>query len=617
MNIYLSYKRTVFFIIYILFSGTCIAQHVNVKFFYDYNKKNAKEDFYVLKKNIDVKDSIFTSYYLNSNKKSTGFYNKNKAEGMWYFYYENGNLKMEGNMKVGEKNGIWKYYYENGNLSMEGQSVAGKKSGFWKFYYENGKLRSEGVYEADKKQGPWNYYFEDEGLKAMAHYEDDSGDYMELYPSGKLKSTGRIEQGKSVGIWTYYHEDGSILASGQETSGVKNGYWKYYYANGQLASEGNYLNGKAIGDWKYYHDNGNVSAEGNMNEGNKNGAWKIYYKSGQFKGETNYVNGEGIYREYYEGGQLRTEGKIINDKHEGPWNYYLENGALEGTCNYIHGKGLYKGYYDNGILKMEGNLENGSKVGIWKLYNEDGTLAGYYKTFYENQAPVLQTDSIKYVSKKDTLSPSEKPKYVKPKKKSRYFTPRVNEFKGLIVSSNPLYLINSSFPLSLEYYLQERLGFEIGILLYNKPMFKSHTEIADNNIFYQAGEIYLRQKFYQKDKDYGMLYFAHEIRYSNFQYGNHYQDYSQNSVSNTSIDLWQSQQRFEYSVLIGDRIVSDQRKKGWTLDAYIGLGVGYRMVHNSWQGANTKFENAFSAINSGPVSVPFRFGFTIGYKFPR
>ena len=618
MNAAIVYKQTIFFLVCLLFSSTCFAQYVNVTSYYDVHKKSKKEDYYVLKKNTDVKDSIYTSYYLNGYMKSTGYYIKNKAEGLWLFYYENGSLKMEGNMKSGEKNGIWKYYYENGNISMEGQSIAGKKSGFWKFYYENGKLRSEGVYETDKKQGPWNYYFEDEGLKAMANYEYDSGDYMELYPSGKLKAAGRVEQGKSVGVWTYYHEDGSILASGEETAGLKNGYWKFYYPNGQLASEGNYINGKTTGDWKYYYDNGTLSAEGNMNSGTKEGAWKIYYKSGQFKGETNYVNGEGIYREYYESGRVRTEGKIINEKHEGVWNYYLESGELEGTCNYLRGKGLYKGFYENGSLKMEGDLENGSKVGVWKLYNEDGSLAGYYKTFYENQAPVFQSDSTpKFIAKKDTLAPSEKPKYVTPKKKSRYFTPRVNEFKGFIVSSNPLYLINSSFPLSVEYYLQERLGYEGGILLFNKPMFKSHEHVPDNSLFYQAWEVYLQQKFYQKDKDFGMLYFAHEMRYSNFQYGNHYVDFSSSSHSTTPVNLQQSQQRIEYSVLLGDRIVTDQRKKGWSLDAYIGLGIGYRIVNNNWQGSNSKFDGAFSGISTSPLSVPFRFGFTLGYKFPR
>jgi antitoxin component YwqK of YwqJK toxin-antitoxin module len=592
-------------------------QYQQVKTFYDYNKKYLKEEFYVLKKNDQVRDSSYIAYYQSGQKKTIGSYKKNKAEGLWRFFYENGNVKMEGTMKLGEKNGVWKYYYENGGVSMQGESAAGAKTGIWQYFYENGKVRSEGEFVGDKRNGPWNYYYEDGILKAMATYEDDKGDYMELYPSGKLKASGRIEDGKSVGVWTYYHEDGSILATGEEVGGLKTGKWTYYYPNGQIASEGEYANGKSVGPWKYYYETGIVSAEGNMNNGNKDGAWKIYYKSGQFKGETNYVNGEGLYKEYYEGGALRTEGKIINEKHEGSWNYYLENGVLEGTCVYVRGKGLYKGYYGDGKLKMEGQLENGNKVGVWTLYNEDGTIAGYYKTYYENESPNLNADSL-LVNKplKDTLAPSEKPKYVTPKRKSRYFTPRVNEVRALIVSSNPFYLLASSFPLSVEYYLQERMGYEIGGLFFYKPFFNSHSNIPSNTIYYSGAELYFRQKFYQKDQEYGMLYFAHELRYGYYNFENNFIDFT-SATPGPSVHLEQIQNRIEYSFLLGDRIMIDQRKKGWTFDVFGGIGIGYRTVSYNWQGSVDKYTNSFTGIYSKSIAVPFRFGFTIGYKFPK
>jgi len=599
------------------FSFLSAAQLVNVQTHYDLSKKHLKESYYVLKKNPQVRDSLFISYFQNGRKKSEGSYKKNQAEGLWQFFYENGNVKMEGEMIHGEKNGVWLYYYENGNISMEGESASNKKAGHWKFFYENGDIRSEGDYIEDKKTGPWSYYYEDGILKAMATYEDDKGDYIEMYPSGKLKASGRIENGKSVGVWNYYHEDGSILATGEEDGGVKKGKWLYYYPNGLIASEGMYLNGKTVGPWKYYHENGTISAVGNMNNGVKDGAWKIYYKSGQFKGETNYVNGEGIYKEYYEGGALRTEGKIIDDKHEGTWNYYLENGALEGTCKYVQGVGLYKGYYENNKIKMEGTLENGNKVGVWTLYNEDGTIAGYYKTLYENQAPDLGADTLTVAEvPKDTLTSSVKPKYVIPKKKSRYFTPRVNEARAFIVSSNPFYMLASSFPFSVEYYIQERMGYEVGGLFYYKPMFNLHNKLPTNTVYYFGGELYLRQKFYQKDQEYGMLYFGHELRYGYYNYENNYIDFT-SSVTSDPVHLQQIQNRIEYSVLVGDRVMIDQRKKGWTFDIYAGVGIGYRSVTNNWNGDNDKYSDAFIGVYSKSIAIPFRFGFMIGYKFPK
>ncbi len=603
-------------------AGMCLsflsaAQHQQVQIHYDYAKKHLKEEYYVLKKNTQVRDSLYTSYFQNGQKKSQGNYVKNKAEGTWQFFYENGNIKMEGLMLNGEKNGVWQYYYENGSVSMEGEAAANLKGGHWKYYYENGHIRSEGEYQEDKKSGPWSYYYEDGVLKAMATYKEDAGDYIELYPSGKLKASGRIVDGKSSGVWNYYHEDGSLMATGEEEGGLKKGKWTYYYPNGLIASEGMYMNGKSVGPWKYYYENGTVSAVGNMNNGAKDGAWKIYYKSGQFKGETNYVNGEGVYKEYYEGGALRTEGKIIDDKHEGVWNYYLENGTLEGTCTYVNGTGLYKGYYESKKIKMEGTLENGNKVGVWTLYNEDGTIAGYYKTLYENQSPKLGSDSLILAdTAKDTLKPSEKPTYFTPKKKSRYFTPRVNEAKAFIVSSNPFYMLASSFPVSVEYYMQERMGYEVGGLLYYKPMFNLHHNLPTNTVYYFGTELYVRQKFYQKDQEYGMLYFGHELRYGYYNYENDYIDFTV-PVPADPVHLQQIQNRFEYAILVGDRVMLDQRKKGWTFDIYAGIGIGYRTISNNWHGNNDKYSDAFTGVYSKSFAVPFRFGFMIGYKFPK
>ncbi|ABG58681.1 conserved hypothetical protein [Cytophaga hutchinsonii ATCC 33406] len=611
-----TYRPIILIMVYMCFSFLSNAQLVNVQTFYDFNKKQLKENFYVLKKNNQVRDSSYTSYFQNKQKKIAGTYKKGLAEGLWSFYYENGNLKMEGVMVAGEKDGVWKYYYENGIISMEGQSVAGDRTGLWKYYYENGKTRSEGKYSENKKNGAWSYYYEDGALKALASYEDDNGDYLEMYPSGKIKASGRIEDSKSVGEWSYYHEDGTLMAVGNEVDGLKSGVWKYYHPNGQIASEGLYVNGKNSGPWKYYHDNGVLSAVGNMENGEKDGAWKIYYNSGLFKGETNYVNGQGTYKEYYEGGALRTEGTIINDKHEGVWNYYLENGVLEGTCNYTRGEGLYKGFYLNGKPKMEGKLINGNKVGVWTLYNEDGTVAGYYKTFYENQAPKLITDTTQVLVTKDTLASSIKPKYVTPKKKSRYFTPRVNEVRAFIVSSNPLYMLASSFPVSVEYYLQERLGYEIGGVFLYKPMFNSHAKIPTNTVYSKGAELYVRQKFYRRDKDYGMLYMAQELRYGYSVYENNFIDFTA-PVAGAPEHMQQVQQTIEYSILFGDRIMIDQRKKGWTFDIYGGIGLGYRNVTTNWTGSDIEYGAVFPGVSRSPVSIPFRFGFTVGYKFPK
>jgi hypothetical protein len=72
----------------------------------------------------------------------------------------------------------------------------------------------------------------------------------------------------------------------------------------------------------------------------------------------------------------------------------------------------------------------------------------------------------------------------------------------------------------------------------------------------------------------------------------------------------------EYSVLLGDRIIKDSRKKGFTLDVFVGLGIGYRMLSKDWPDSNKQYVNTFSSVNSSDFKVPFRLGFTIGYVIP-
>jgi hypothetical protein len=213
------------------------------------------------------------------------------------------------------------------------------------------------------------------------------------------------------------------------------------------------------------------------------------------------------------------------------------------------------------------------------------------------------------------VSISTLPKISLPKKKSRYFTPRINEARGFIISSNPLYLLFYSLPVTLEYYIQERQGYEIGLIYHRKPMFSSHNKVSPGNIFDTGYEIYFRQKFYQKDKDYGMLYFAHEIRGSLFLYENKYKDINVGVID--PVHLYQNHTRIEYSILLGNRFLPDQRRDCWSFDLFFGVGVGYQFINSSWDGDIQEYERLFSSLNNNRVVIPFRFGFTIGYKFNR
>jgi antitoxin component YwqK of YwqJK toxin-antitoxin module len=610
-----------FFLTFIFLHPRLHGQHIQVQTWYDQKKTLLKEDYFVKSSNSNTLDSLYISYYQNGRIKSRGYYINGKANGNWEYFYENGNLKMKGELKDNVSHGYWTYYYENGGVNMEGEVIKDHREGQWKFYYENGNIKSEGLYRKSLKNGPWKYYYEDSKPKGSAYFEDDKGKFMEFYPDGTIKSKGEIANGKSNGLWKYYYEDGSLKSEGYEKNGQKEGMWKFYHKNGKVASEGIFEKGLPEGNWKYYYENGALSSEGDQKEGKRDGYWKLYYNNGNFKGEGNFVRGEGPYKEYYENGKLKIEGQVKNDKSEGPWKYYYENGKLEGSCFFNQGEGNYTGYYESGKKKMEGKIVDGNKVGIWTLYNEDGNLAGYYRTYYENDLPVFREIGDTLDSPKgDSVAPSNKPRLKIPRKRSRYFIRKVNEYQGFIVAFGPLGIAKklistnqpSAIPFSVEYYFQERLGYELGYVLIRDPFFKSAHEY---NVLYKRGNaFYLRQKFYQKDSDNGMWYFGHELRYTKI-------DNTVNKTFHTGVPdskgLTMSQSVIEYSVLFGDRLSKDARKKGWTVDVFAGLGIGYRFVSRNWDPSVENFERDFLSVKGRGISVPFRFGVNIGYSLKK
>lgn len=597
-------------IFFIHFFTTVSAQHVKIQTWYDDKKHQIKETYFVLKKNNSVLDSLYISYYQNGNIKAKGLYSKNKAFGEWEYYYENGSIRSKGMMKDNIPVGIWSHYYEIGGVSSEGEVVKGLKEGEWKYYYENGNVKTIGSYVKGKKEGMWRYFSEDGSFKAQAEFQNDKGKYTEVYSNGNTKSEGEIVGGKSNGRWKYYYENGILKAEGEEKDGLKEGNWKFYYPNGELASEGNYLKGKEEGKWKYYHENGKISAEGENKEGQRDGYWKLYYKSGSFKAEGNFKQGDGQYKEYYESGKLKVEGNVKKGKNEGDWRYYYENGKLEGKAFYNMGEGNYVGYYENGNLKMEGRIEDGNKVGIWKLYKEDGTLAGYYKTYYENEVPMFKPlETPKDSVRSDTLkSIIEKPQVVLPKKKLRNYTKKVNEYQDFILAAQPLGLFKNQFPVSLEYYIQERLGYEMNFTIYRNPMFSSVASLPKDAEYTRGFSSYFRQKLYQKDKDYGMYYWAQEVRFTSI-------DHSVKTSDSTGQYFLQAKERtYELSIIIGDRLLRDARKKGWTIDIYGGVGIGYRDIKRNYQ-SQPKFDALFLSLKSRHLTVPIRLGISIGYLF--
>lgn len=610
-----------FVLLFSLFSYLICTQadaQIKVRTFYDKEKTQLKELFYIADSTTQALDGPYVSYYYNGNIKTSGHYENNQASGFWKYYYENGNIKMEGALENDETTGKWRYYYENGRVSMEGKIEGGKKRGNWTFYYENGAVKSQGAYKNDIKEGIWNNFYEDSALKSQIFYENGDGLYKEFYPSGELKMAGMNRNGASDSLWIYYYESGDKKARGYFEQGVREGRWTYFYPNGNKSAEGDYEAGKKSGKWTYFYENGAVSSEGVERAGYKEGYWKLYHKDGSFKGESILDRGNGEYKEYHENGKLKVKGFIANGKNSGKWTYYYEDGSLEGEAYFADGVGDFTGYYRNGTVKMKGKIEDGKNVGVWELYEKNGNLAGYYRPFYEDEKPVYKI--IDYQSRSDTTADYLKPEYKYKNRRLKYFTPRINEFKGFIISANPIAPTLGSLPISLEYYLQERLGHELQYTIIRDPFLSSDQRIPINTAYKRGFSLALKQKFYHPDVNIGMLYFGHEVRFSSL--GHRANVNTAGDEEPAAIEtIGAEDTRMEYSILFGNRWINffgekwinEEDKIGVTLDIYGGIGIGYRSYKANY--AESQYGAVFEDVNKKKLAIPLRFGVNLGIIF--
>lgn len=591
---------------FLLISSTLLGQSVVLRSYYDQEKTVVKEVFSVDDTISNQLNGPYTSFYLSGIKKSEGYYTNNKASGEWTYYFENGKVRQTGSFLYGRTVGIWSDYFENGNLRSEGILSNGKKGGEWSYYYEAGSLKSNGQYDNEVRTGSWNYYYEGGGLKAQTLFDNGSGMYKEYYASGKLKMEGLNKSGKSDSLWVYYFESGEKKAEGYYKQGLKTGPWKYFYKNGKVSAEGGYETGQTLGNWIYYFPNGAKSAEGLQKNGSKDGYWKMFYDTGVIKGVGEFNEGTGEYKEYYISGSLKVTGNFKGDLNHGRWTYYDEEGHIEGSALFDdEGIGSYEGYYLNGNVKMKGKLTQGKRVGEWTLYKKNGEVAGTYLPVYGESNPVFMKSEAFVQQAND--EDYDKPEYKFKNRKSRYFTSRVNEYKGVIFGSNPLYPLLGYMPLAVEYYLQERQGYELIYTYHRKPFFSNHNRMSTGDLYATGSSIVMRHKFYSKDQPLGMVYFGHLIGADFIKHATHISE----GGTLVTQEVRAQENRYYYGVFVGDRLLKDPANAGFTVDIYLGIGIGIRNYDPQYSG--NAYDQYFSDVNQSSRYIPVFFGINIGY----
>ncbi len=605
-------SRLALHIILLLTPLFVVSQNTQGKKYYGSDSSQLKEIFHYKLSDSTLHGS-YEAFYPNGSLQTFGWYKNDRADSVWTYFYENGRKKAVGRFEDGIPDGKWEYYFENGNIKSSGILKNKDKEGDWTFYFENGGEKSAGKFNDNQKDGIWNYFYEDQSLKAQSFFKDRKGSYKEFYPFGNIRMEGETIDEISTGEWIYYYESGEVEAFGNFENGLRSGPWKYLHKNGQDKAIGTYESGLRTGEWSYYHENGTLKQSGLIEQDKKEGYWKLFYPTGEVQGEIEFDSGSGDFSEYYTNGGKKASGQLVDEKKEGKWVYFDEEGQVEGEADFKKGKGNYKGFYRDGTLKMEGPIEDDKRVGEWTLYNPDGSLAGTYFPIYENQKPIFKTRQSRDLSLRDGEG-FDKPEYKFKRRGLRYFQYRINEYQAVILGTNPIWLVDSKLPIAIEYYKQERLGYELQLDILRDPFFGSDDDIENDVLFERGSRISFRQKFYHEDGRFGMFYFGHQLSYTRINYKVNFLDRSIIFPGPQVVFGELSESSFAYGVFIGTRWMRDVGDSGWTVDLFLGVNAANRSYARNNQDPN--FDSYFNPKVESSLHFPITFGLNFGFAGP-
>ncbi len=629
--------RNISLILFFLIPGISKSQVDTVKqeVYYQQRESQAlKEIYYVKKNNPSILHGPYVSFYHDGKKKVEGYYKEGEPFGIWKFYYENGRLKKSAD-RENAQNGNWNFFYEDGSIHMQGTFINNVREGDWKFFYEDGTIKSTGAFKNGEKDGLWKYFSEDGKLRSESEYKSGVGKFQEFYESGRLKREGYIINGKSDSLWKEFYESGELKAIGEERSGYKTGIWKHYHKNGELQATGSYNKGMQLGTWKYYNRQGVLESEGAHKDGFKSGLWRSYSINGATIAEGDYVDGVGPYKEYYEGsGALKVDGFIRLGQNDSVWKFYSPKGELQRLCRFKENIGECQGFYPDGSVQMEGTMRGNKEIGTWTHYDEYGRVDGYKKYSGLGEQDTTQSDTAQHIALIDVFGKSSlvdtTEKNTNMEIRFRNKVPKKHKFiwwdkwkniekKGLILATNPLAIFNGQLPFSLEYYIEARLGHEIGYTFLWDPLFVSRKKLDNNELLITGNDFFIRQKFYFKRNEHTgspgprpfevLGYFGHELRYTSENYDFQTAD-STNEITHFQANSW----KIEWTPVLGARVLQSPDYPGITFDVVFGVGIGYQVFDQSFETTELT-DNILEPVKHSGITIPIRVGFSFGYLF--
>ncbi len=143
---------------------------------------------------------IQTIHYDSGEKMSEGEMWDGFETGEWTSWHVNGNIKSVGYYAEGRKDSLWQWYDESGILTGLGMYDQDVEHGTWMHYYPGGVLSDSGSYLEGLQEGLWKYFHENGSLKYALHYKAGKmhGEKILLSPSGTVVNVAYFENGVLV-----------------------------------------------------------------------------------------------------------------------------------------------------------------------------------------------------------------------------------------------------------------------------------------------------------------------------------------------------------------------------------------------------------------------------------
>jgi len=233
------------------------------------------------------------SIYQDSNYDKT-IYDNSLRTGRTY-HIGQGEEKEEGEFEIkgAGSNGIWTYYYKNGNKKSSGQLINLRKVKRWTEYHSNGRIKRTVHYNMQERR---------EGI-CMDFYLNGQVQQVSIYKNGELKKTeefylinGKQTVTKGKGSIQYFNNNKERSFTSELVSGTRHGYTTWYYDNGQINETALYkhsdesFNGLRWEIIASFDKKGNKREKGTLKDGN--GTWINYDENGKVDYISTYKEGK-------------------------------------------------------------------------------------------------------------------------------------------------------------------------------------------------------------------------------------------------------------------------------------------------------------------------------------